>query len=397
MARGKGEGGLTYDKTMGIWRASIELPATVEHGQLKRRRKVVSSKDKRKAMQKLREAQKDLSTLGDLANRSVTVEEWVKRWLTEIGPKERTPSTMASYRAALNNHVVPRIGKRKLDKVTPAIVRQILTEVAADPKTGEPDKRTGTARNLHSYMSACFTDALTEGLITSNPVKHVKAPRARRKTAAALTVDQGVHLLQHLSQRLDKGDRLAGLWIAYLLTGARRGELLGLEADRVEDEILDVCWQLRQITDRDIAGAPVDYDYRHMSGTLYLVRPKSKAGWRAYPLVEPLRGVMHRLRRESPGGLLFTREDGKPWPPGDISELWKQLLIDAGLSDTGVTLHGARHTVVDLLYIAEVPEHLISEIVGHSSRQVTRGYKSQHGPALRKAMEDMSKLLAPSA
>lgn len=38
-------------------------------------------------------------------------------------------------------------------------------------------------------------------------------------------------------------------------------------------------------------------------------------------------------------------------------------------------------------------EPIIVEIVGHSSRQVTRGYRSKYWPAVQKAMEQMSHLM----
>jgi integrase len=70
------------------------------------------------------------------------------------------------------------------------------------------------------------------------------------------------------------------------------------------------------------------------------------------------------------------------------------LLIEADLP-SDVKLHGARHTTVDLLYEAGVPEAVIAEIVGHSTRAVTRGYKSKgNTKQLTDAMQRMSALLA---
>jgi hypothetical protein len=49
---------------------------------------------------------------------------------------------------------------------------------------------------------------------------------------------------------------------------------------------------------------------------------------------------------------------------------------------------------VDLLYAAKVPEDLIMEIVGHSTRVVTRGYKSAGNLERREAaMRQLSTLL----
>ncbi|MGO3650466.1 hypothetical protein, partial [Agrococcus casei] len=52
-----------------------------------------------------------------------------------------------------------------------------------------------------------------------------------------------------------------------------------------------------------------------------------------------------------------------------------------------------RHTTVDLLYAAGIPEDLIMAIVGHSTRSVTRGYQSAHNrDRLLGAMSQFSEL-----
>ena len=56
-----------------------------------------------------------------------------------------------------------------------------------------------------------------------------------------------------------------------------------------------------------------------------------------------------------------------------------------------VKLHGLRHTTADLLYLAGVPEDLITEILGHSTRAMSRAYKSKGNDLrLRQAMATMS-------
>lgn len=391
MMRGKGEGSL-YQDARGYWRASVELPPTVENGELKRRRRVVVSKSKRDTMIKLREAQKDLTARGDLSTKTMTLGAWIDKWLRDIAPTTRTPKTMAAYKSTLTRHIVPRLGARRLDRLTPGMIRDAILDL-------QEVRSSGTARNAHSYLSAVLTDAVNDGWISSHPMEHLPLPRAKRKTAGALEMDQAANLLRWLGQQMDKPPHedqthgLAPLWVTYLLTGARRGELLALTPDRVDEDGLHLEWQLQRLGPEAIAKAPKDYEYQHLTGNFYRVRPKSKAGWRSYPLVEPLKSFLHRVIQDAPDdGLLFRRDDGTPWDPDGISKRWLEMLQAAGIQDH-VTLHGARHTVVDLLYILEVPEPIIMEIVGHSSRQVTRGYRSKYGPAVQKAMEQMSHLM----
>lgn len=393
MARSNGEGSLFYDKTLGLWTASVELPPDVTG---KRRRKKVTSKKKGVAIQKLRDLQRDIAIHGDIATRSITVEAWVEKWLTEIAPKKIKPTPLRSYRSALTKHVVKRWGNKKLAYLTTTRIRELIDE--ASP---------GTARNLHSYLKSCLHDAVVEGYLPRHPMEHLKMPARKKTTEAALSTDRTVELLRFLARQMDEGGdwaHIAPLFITYLLTGARRDELLGLRPEYV-GESLDVAWQLERLAAEELAAASADYEYEHLGGSFYLTRPKY-GSTRQYPLVEPLKTVVESIAAETPGGvLLFRRPDGDPWDPDGITYRWKKLMVAMGWEvhsgpedlqtpvHQRVTPHGARHGLVDILYELEIPEQVIVDIVGHTSREMTRRYRTRLSPAAKDAMEEMSRLL----
>lgn len=400
--RRKGEGGI-YQRADGLWCTAVELPEGLDG---KRRRKVICRKDKGAVITEMRKVQADLAKHGDLASSSTTVEKWMTHWLDDIAPRKIRPKTLAGYRTVVTGYIVPILGKKRLDKLTAQDIRKLHTTIQATPKDpelrGQTDLPPGTvmlsstyALLAHNTLSAALKVALREGKILANPCEMVDRPRKRVTEQKALDVPEAVKLLSHLAKMLDGEDRQdkqdGALWATYLLTGARRGEILGLEADRVTDT-LDLSWQLQRIT--DISKAPADWEYRHLRSTLYLTRPKSSAGWRIIPLVEPLRAILKAQIGRQKDGLIFTRND-LPWDPDGATEAWSAVLAEAGLP-TDVVLHGARHTTVDLLYEAGVPEAVISEIVGHSSRAVTRGYRSRgNTKQLEAALNKVSALLAP--
>ena len=94
-------------------------------------------------------------------------------------------------------------------------------------------------------------------------------------------------------------------------------------------------------------------------------------------------------------GLVFAREDGEPRDPIRDSAEWRTLMRSVFGEDRSIRLHDVRHTTVDLLYAAGVPEDIIKDIVGHSTRMQTRRYKTRRQDArLTSAMEALSELLA---
>jgi integrase len=391
--RGKGEGSVHRRSQDERWVGTIELVSSTG----KRRRKSVVRGTKTEAQDALTDMLIELRKHGDLPTASQTVEQWFEYWLETLAVKEVRPNTIAGYRTVTYGWIIPIIGTVKLSKLTQAHVRRVTDAILAG-RPGQRPLSSTYALNAHRVMSSAFSIAKMEGRISENPAKNMRAPRKARTTLEALTLPEAIKVLQTIAQ----GD-WGALWATYLLTGARRGEVIGLELNRVTDE-LDLSWQLQRLptgargTDGE-PGKPVvpaDYEYRHLTGGLYLTRPKSSRGWRVIPLVEPLKSILDRhiaTMEPNPWGLLFSRPD---WPmdPDQVSAAWQVILNRTGV-DKRVRLHDVRHTTVDLLYEAGVPEAVIQEIVGHSTRSMTRSYKSRGNRAeLEKAMTALSALFS---
>lgn len=392
MTRGKGEGSVYKRASDGLWCVRIELPKSADG---KRRTKVICRKDKKVALAEMVKLRKDLDKHGDLPTSNLTVEKWLRRWIDDIAPKEIRPKSYASYKSMTDTWLIPLLGRHKIDALTADHVRRMFTAITSTPRSQKlrglkvvpestPMVGPDTAIKAHAVLSSALKTAMREGKATRNVCEMVDPPRKAKAAQHALTADQALRLLAHVTTRAD-----GALWAAYLLTGARRGEILGLEVDRVTD-VIDLSWQLLRIP--DISKAPGDYEYRHLRGTLYLTRPKTKSGARMVPLVEPLRSILALHMQGLDGGLVFTR-GGLPWDPDGATKEWAKVLAEAGLPDN-VVLHGARHTVVDLLDAAGIDWDTIKDIVGHSTRQMSQAYRSKPDmDRLSGALEKMALML----
>jgi integrase len=422
--RKQGEGAffrVPADRTLPLkyWQATLELPST-DGG---RRRKFIRAKDQRDLVKKVEQAKKDFLVRGDLHTGDMTVTQWFTYWFTEVVVKNNRPKTVAGYKSVVFGHIIPTIGAVKLEKLTPAHVRKVTDAMLAGGAAST------YALNAHRIMSRSLEIALREGRVGRNVAKLMDAPRKSRADQEAFEIDEAIRVLDYVQH-----DNILGVrWAVAMLTGARRGEVIGLERDRVTDDTLDLSWQLQRIvwahgcgaptgkredTGRDLypcnrkrgtdcptrkLDVPLDYDHRHIDGGLYWTRPKSHAGWRIIPLVSPLRGWLEghmATTPENPWGLVFTTpdKDGNPRPidPDQDTARWKTVLAETGI-EKDVVLHGLRHTAVDLLYAAGVDEDLIPMIVGHSTRAMSRSYKTQskaQQARIRGALEQMSALVS---
>lgn len=380
-----------------LWVAVLELPS--KGG--KRRRKHVYGATVEEVKVKLKPERRTLEDRGDLPTGSPTAEWWFNYWIKNVAPTTTRPNTLVGYESVVRNHIIPALGKKKLSKLTPDDIRQVHDRILNTPKKQSapdgPKLSTSYALNAHRIMARALKIAEREGKIGRNPCDLMDAPRKRKPELETLDITEAKQVLRKAAEALDAPgdyDPMPMLYAYYLLTACRRGEALGLQWDRVST-YLDVNVQLQRI--RDVGAAPADYTPKHLEKNFYLVDTKTAAGNRVLPLVDPLKAMLalHSERASvSSHGLVFCHPDGTPIDPDSVTVGWQRWLARSGITGKHVRLHDLRHTTVDLLYEAHVPEDIIIEIVGHSTRMQSRSYKVRRSdPRLTSAMEALSDLL----
>ncbi|MGC5027080.1 tyrosine-type recombinase/integrase [Tsukamurella sp. DT100] len=366
------------------------------------------AKTKTDCMSKLRKLRTDAEN-GTLAEGGgVTMKWWCEHWLTTIAPRTRQPKALETVRSYTNNHIVPALGRKKLERVTPTDVLH-LTEMLVSPKSaGGKGLKTGTALNVHWTLSAILDSAVSQGRIPANVVKRVDPPRVVREERAPLTLNQAQMVLRHLGEKVDaaendkaRGEAAAALsrWATAMFTGARQEDLLGMEWDRIDLEAgtMDVSWALQwQKLKPDVHPQGVVYPrsvfavapgvlLRPIWKTACLVETKTKRS-RVVPLIDPLVEVLRTHRELSGGrGLVWTRDGGRPLRRQDDTSAWNQLCAELGIE--GVKQHGLRHTAATLLLEAGVTEDVRMQILGHSTAAAHRMYAHVSQEQTRAALE----------
>ncbi len=404
--RARGSGSLSLDGR-GLWTAGIELPSATG----KRRRKVFRSKDRETAVAKLRAY---LRLHPGLINPSrvhqpfedelaeVTVSDWLTEWLTNVAPEEVRPKTLGGYSTIVRRQIEPTIGHIAIRDLRARDVRQMSASIQAAGLSPT------TANQAHRVLSVALTAAQRDEVVERNVAKLIPPPRKARSPQQALTLEECHRVLQAA-----RGQPLESMWYAALFSGARQGELLGMQRQLMDADFMEISWQLQRLSWRHGCGgncgwargsdcpmkvvpAPADWESRHLTGGLWLTRPKSRAGRRLIPVVGAFRQAIqdHLALADDPNpfGLVWHMPDGKPIDPKLHLRMWYRLLDRAGVKR--VRFHDARHTAVDMLYSANVPEDVIRELVGHSTWETTRLYKTPMNRArLAAAMESVGVLL----
>lgn len=396
--RDYGSGSLFYREDKGLWVGTIDLPE--RDG--KRRRKTVSSKTKSGAQAKMKEAQRTVIASGDIETTVPTLAKWLEQWL-ELRRKDLKPSVWPSYESKCRNYIIPLLGKKKLDALQPRHIRQLEKYIV-----DELGKSSTTALAAHAILSKALTDAQRERLITENVAQLVGRPKKEVSTRRALTVQEAKRVLWSVASDTE----LALQWSIALLLGVRQGERLGITREAVDLSagVLRVIWQLQRVPyehgcngacgkaravscpDRHVS-IPKHVEKRHMGGNLYLLRPKSRAGWREIPLPDALREMFARYFAANdfaPTDLIFTR-DGGAWDSKADNQRWLDTLEAAGVPR--VTLHEARHTTATLLHELGVPDQTRIAILGHTEIATTATYTHITDDVARASLSQLSSLL----
>lgn len=278
-----------------------------------------------------------------------TVGEYLTAWLA--GRAALRPSTAASYRGHIQRYLIPQLGDLPLAELAPEDVERMHHRLLAAGMSP------ATLHRVHATLSAALNTAAARGQLGASPLAGVQLPRVESREPTVWTLSQAQAFLVAV-----RGDELEVLWRLALLSGMRRGELLGLRWDDVD---LD-CWQLRVRTTRITVGATT------LEGP-----PKSRAGRRTVHLDWPTTRLLTRMRADGVPftGHVFVDHHDQPLRPGWASRRFTQIVAEAGLPR--IRFHDLRHTSASLGLACGEPLKAVSARLGHSDIAVTGNLYTQ--------------------
>jgi integrase len=312
-----------------------------------------------------------------------TVERFLTYWLDHVIKPGRKPRTAQGYEVVVRVHLVPGLGRKRLNKLSATDVRLFVRRLqhtclcclhGTDARRAAEEQRccavgkcckavpsTRLVQQVHAVLRNALQAAVREELLQRNVAKLVQINGPSYEVNRGLTVDQARKLLVTA-----RSDRLHALYVLALYLGLRRGELLGL---RWED------------IDLDAGVLEVRRTLQRVAGELRAVLPKTRTSRRTVPLiglcVEALKEHRERqaedAKRAGAGwqdaGYVFTTTTGTAIEPDNLRRSWYPLRSAVDLSAT--RFHDLRHSCVTLLLDLGVPPHIVRDIVGHADIGVT--------------------------
>lgn len=370
-----GTGSVYQRKSDGRWLGAIQAGWKPNGA---RRTITVSAKTEAECKRRLERKKREIEAQGlpeTHADRA-TVKAWSEVWLTRVEHQLR-PRAFSSSRSAVKTWIVPTIGAKRLQRLTPGDVRAV-TQAMRDAGL-----KPSSALRCHVVLVKMLRAAILEGYAVPERVLLVERPSVNVNDRAAMTAGQAIAVLEVATQ-LPHASR----WVAALLQGLRQGEALGLTWEAVDRRpgFIDISWQLQAlpyVDKRDHSRGfrvPDNFEARQLEGAYHLTRPKTAAGKRIVPVVPWMANALEVWRAiapASPYGLVWPAVDGGPADPKRDLEEWKALQTTAGVGHPAgrhYVGHEARHTTATLLLEAGVDPEIIKAIVGHSTIVSTQAY-----------------------
>lgn len=309
---------------------------------------------------------------GSKKRRSITFNELYNDWL-EQHRKGVKPSTVATNRRFIENHVLPKFGKLKLDQITVSYCQKCVNEWH------------GKFRQ-YNYMRRAAAQVMSYGvsmeLMDSNPMKKTILPRKKEDNK-----EPNFYNKEELKNFMDFVKTLDNYkYYAFFrllaITGMRKSEALALyKSDlNIFNKTLTI-------------GKTLAIDE---FGTILLQEPKTKSSYRTISLDdETIRVLKHwfAIQKEDYLKLGYNTTKGKQLMFSNLSNdlFYPQVVNDwldwiydkaekKGIELKRISPHGFRHTACSLMFESGATINEVQKRLGHKDVKTTMNIYSHVTP-----------------
>ena len=320
--------------------------------------------------EKLAQLKKELQMGVD--GKNPTVGEYAIKWF-RLNTPDLSPSRIADYRNAINNHIAPQIAEKHMKEVTLEDGREIMAKLAG--------KSDSLQANVVCVLRKMFLEAEDTGVILKSPFHRLKAGGKKAQEKTPLTDEQVDKLLAAVHGTAVEPFVMLGLY-----AGMRKEEILGLRWENVH---LDGPAPYIAVRERVV--------YVH-GQAVHEAALKSKAARRNLPMPRQLVDCLSSLERK--GEFVICNPNGGPRSQSSFNRLWQMVGNRTAKDDQEVgskirnhaivrsldfhvTPHLLRHTYITNLCRSGMNIKTVQYLAGHATASLTLGiyvHATQNSP-----------------
>ena len=327
-----------------------------------------------------------------------SVKEWLNIWYEDYVVNNVKTSTRISYEGIINNKLVLHIGKIKLVELKKCDIEKMYNELI---RGGRNDNKKGglsvkTIRNIHLVLHKALQEAVMREYINKNMADLVNVPTMRGLNIKKNEIEIYSKADEQELIKIAKEDKIYGIVVIFgLLTGMRKGEILGLKWS-------DINFETKKIFVNKQLLRLKNFDKNVMSKTKLEIQYSTKTdnSTRVIPILKTLepilkkhleyvqenRRVLGKLYNNN--DMVFCKEDGTYLDPDTVLAKYYKLVERARVKKC--TFHALRHTFATRALESGMPLKVVSKILGHASVQFTSDIYTHVLPELQ--INEMDKL-----
>ncbi len=311
---------------------------------------------------------------------NITLEEFSKIFL-ENHCAGLSSTTVDGVISKLDTDILPKLGKYKLSKLDPLILKRFINELMNRKKlTGKTEEKISstTANDVYRLLRNMLNRAVDWEYLNTNPLLKVQAPPIAKTEKDTFNKEQMIEVFDFLKSE-DVESKC--MFVITLFTGFRKGELLGLHLEDINYEASTL----------HVARDVVRDKQKH--NVVENAKPKTEKSIRDVPVpffcLEIIDEYLEWRNRKIEGlklkdshykeiDNLFLSEKGDLMRPEYPGKKWNEFLDKYDLKH--VTLHGLRHSYCTL-QMNENPElgpNDVAALMGHSQLSTTFKYSHKN-------------------
>lgn len=331
-----------------------------------------------------------------LLPKNPTLSEWASYWLETYVKPVAKPSGYEHYHDNLHKHILPKLGRIRLTRLTTPTVQTFLNEAAehGNLRTGGP-LSPKSIKNMRVVLDVCCKRAVADGYMPANPIPATVYKHCSTHRVDVLSDPHQKTLEEWLFQDLSLQN--AGI-IQGLYSGMRLGEVCALRWKHFDPQrgsiyVSETVRRVSNYKDDATYGSKThlvfsDAKTDSSKRTLYLPSILLSLLSFQYERFSKLFG-----HEPTPEDFIFFNSKGGLMDPDNLSHYFGDVLDGLGLPH--VKFHALRHTFATRAVENGVDVATVSGLLGHADvTTTTHYYVHPREEAMRRAMAAVTPVTA---
>ena len=295
----------------------------------------------------------------------MTLGEWIPEYLTAY--KLNTIKGNSYYSLELvAKHIPQELKDMEMNDIRPMHLQRFYNEFATGASKSYMDK-------MRVFVNGLFATAMDNDFCVKNPTLHLKVPHIMEQPREAFTLEE-TRIILDFAMGYER-QRVATGVMTLLLTGIRRGELLGIKAGDIKGNVLTI-------------NRAVYLD--HNKTCVEEHRAKTEHSLRSVPLLPEI--AYRLLTLPHKGDFLFSTKNGTLLHPRNFSrdyDVFFRQLRDAEPDVRHLSPHCCRHTFATLTRESGADLRVVQELLGHTDIKTTARYSHADMGSMRNAVQGL--------